>query len=313
MSATTSTAPLAYVVLLNTNAWPDTQPCLESLDGLDYGNYRVIVVDNGSTDGSEELIRRHFPDVTVIQTGGNIGFSRGNNAGIRHALEHGAEFVWVLNNDTIVDGHALTALVEEAARHPRSGIIGSALYFADDPGRIQAWGGGTFSRYRGITACSMSPTPAAALDFITGASMFIRREVLEEVGLFDERFFLYMEDTDLCYRARERGWDLAVAEKSVVYHKVGATINRRMRERSADADRVFLRSSGLFLAKHGGRSAFISVPVRLAGMVARRATRRQFGAIPILAREFFDGLAAGLKEHDGVRTSRPTRHDTVAQ
>lgn len=313
MSAAGSTTPLVYVVVLNTNAWPDTQACLESLARLDYANYRVVVVDNGSRDGSEELIRRHFPDVTVLQTGGNVGFSRGNNAGIRHALAEGAGFVWILNNDTVVEEEALTALVEEAASDDANGIVGSALYFDDDRARIQAWGGGTFSPYRGITTCSMSPTPAAALDFITGASLFVSRRVLEDVGLFDERFFLYMEDTDLCYRARRRGWKLAVAEKSVVYHKVGATINRRARERSEEADRAYLRSSGLFLAKHGGRSAFVSIPVRFAGMVARRTMRRQFRVIPTLAREFASGLAAGLREPDGARPSSPPRQQTAVR
>ena len=292
--------PLVFVVVLNSNGWADTRECLDSLRRLDYENRRVVVVDNGSADNSELHIRRSFPEVTVLQAGENLGFSRGNNLGIRHALAHDAAFVWLLNNDTTSDSSALTALVKEAETDARIAIVGSVLYFADHPERVQAWGGGTFNALLGKTSCSMKPTAATELDFITGASMLMRRGFLEDAGLLDEIFFFYMEDTDLCFRAKQRSWRIAVAEESVVYHKVGATINAGSRARSLDSDRAHVRSNGIFLGKHSGAALAVAVPLNLAGMVLMRLKRRQFRRLPGLVTEFIRGLRLGLRARRSI-------------
>jgi GT2 family glycosyltransferase len=292
--------PLVFVVVLNSNGWADTRECLDSLRRLDYENRRVVVVDNGSADNSELHIRRSFPEVTVLQAGENLGFSRGNNLGIRHALAHDAAFVWLLNNDTTSDSSALTALVREAETDARIAIVGSVLYFADHPERVQAWGGGTFNALLGKTSCSMKPTAATELDFITGASMLMRRGFLEDTGLLDEIFFFYMEDTDLCFRAKQRSWRIAVAEESVVYHKVGATINAGSRARSLDADRAHVRSNGIFLGKHSGATLAVAAPLNLAGMVLMRLKRRQFRRLPGLVTEFMRGLRLGLRARRSI-------------
>jgi GT2 family glycosyltransferase len=292
--------PLVFVVVLNSNGWADTRECLDSLRRLDYENRRVVVVDNGSADNSELHIRRSFPEVTVLQAGENLGFSRGNNLGIRHALAHDAAFVWLLNNDTTSDSSALSALVKEAETDARIAIVGSVLYFADHPERVQAWGGGTFNALLGKTSCSMKPTAATELDFITGASMLMRRGFLEDAGLLDEIFFFYMEDTDLCFRAKQRSWRIAVAEESVVYHKVGATINAGSRARSLDSDRAHVRSNGIFLGKHSGAALAVAVPLNLAGMVLMRVKRRQFRRLPGLVTEFIRGLRLGLRARRSI-------------
>jgi GT2 family glycosyltransferase len=295
-----SPGPLVFVVVLNSNGWADTRECLDSLRRLDYENRRVVVVDNGSADNSELHIRHSFPEVTVLQAGENLGFSRGNNLGIRHALAHDAAFVWLLNNDTTSDSSALTALVKEAETDARIAIVGSVLYFADHPERVQAWGGGTFNALLGKTSCSMKPTAATELDFITGASMLMRRGFLEDAGLLDEIFFFYMEDTDLCFRAKQRSWRIAVAEESVVYHKVGATINAGSRARSLDSDRAHVRSNGIFLGKHSGAALAVAVPLNLAGMVLMRLKRRQFRRLPGLVTEFIRGLRLGLRARRSI-------------
>jgi GT2 family glycosyltransferase len=114
---------------------------LSSLEFLDYPDYKVIVVDNGSTDNSVAEIRKAHPQITLLETGRNLGFAGGNNVGIRYALEQGADYVWLLNNDTKADPHALTAMVEVAESDPRIGAVGSVLYYMDEPERVQAWGG----------------------------------------------------------------------------------------------------------------------------------------------------------------------------
>ena len=295
-----STYPLVFVVVLNSNGWADTRECLNSLRRLDYENRHVVAVDNGSTDNSEARIRRSFPEVTVLQAEKNLGFSGGNNLGIRHALAQGAAFVWLLNNDTTVEPTALSALVNVAETDARIGIVGSVLYFADHRERVQAWGGGTFNALLGKTSCSMKPIQASELDFITGASMLLRRGLLEDAGLLDEIFFFYMEDTDLCFRAKQRSWRIAVAEESVVYHKVGATINAGSSTRSLDADRAHVRSNGIFLGKHSGAALVVVVPLNLLGMALMRMKRRQFRRLPGLVSEFMRGLYLGLRARRSI-------------
>ncbi len=117
---------------------------------------------------------------------------------------------------------------------------------------------------------------------------------MEDVGLFDESFFLYMEDADLCHRARQRGWELAVAGSSVVFHKGGRTAQETA-ERSRAADRFQAEGGGIFIGKHAGAAIVVAAPVRLSGMVVRRVGRRQLGAIPGVVRSFCSGVGTGLR------------------
>src|SRR5689334_13312211 len=126
-------SPSVSVVLLNWNGWKDTIPCVESLRQLGYANVQIVVVDNASTDESEERIRAACPDVTLLQSGANRGFAGGNNVGIRYALEHSADYVWLLNNDTLVRPNTLSALVARAESDPRIGFVGSKILYASRP------------------------------------------------------------------------------------------------------------------------------------------------------------------------------------
>src|SRR6266568_5938037 len=123
---------LSYIIILNWHGWQCTIECVESCKKLSYLNFRILVVDNGSTDGSEAILRERFPDVELLQTGANLGFAGGNNVGIRYALEQGAEYVWLLNNDTTVDADALSALVRMAEGDTKIGMAGSKILYHDD-------------------------------------------------------------------------------------------------------------------------------------------------------------------------------------
>ena len=118
-------APLVYVLVLNRNNWKDTNRCLTSLRLLDYSPRTVLVLDNGSTDSSVLKIQEEFPEFEIIALSENLGFAKGNNVGIRLAMERGADYVWVLNNDTVVNPGALRAMVKKAERDPRIGAVGS--------------------------------------------------------------------------------------------------------------------------------------------------------------------------------------------
>jgi GT2 family glycosyltransferase len=238
--------PLVAVVVLNWNGWRDTVRCLQSLQQLAYPNYRIIVVDNGSTDDSVDQIRRVAPGAVIVQNGSNLGFAGGSNVGIRCALEDGAEYVWILNNDTTVDPLALAAMVRAAELHPRVGVVGSVIYPAEGT-KIRAWGGGKVDLRTGQTRNVRGP--GEEISYITGTSMFLRREALREVGGFDERFFFYWEDTDLSYRLRRAGWEVYVEANAIVRHRESAAVGRDTYLQA----RYFHRGLVMFLRKYAAR------------------------------------------------------------
>ncbi|HVI11184.1 MAG TPA: glycosyltransferase family 2 protein [Candidatus Binatia bacterium] len=251
------------IVLLNWNGWRDTVACLESLRQLRYPNFDVIVVDNGSTDDSVARIRETFPDVDLIEAGKNLGFAAGCNLGAVHALSRGSEYVWLLNNDTVADPGALAALIEKAEANPQIGVVGSVLYCADEPERVQCWGGGYVSFRLGRSRPFVGPVPDEKLEFITGASFLLPRKVIKKFGLLDEGYFMYWEDADYCFGLRRAGLKLAVAERSKVWHKESASVGKV----SARLDNYFNASAARFFARHAslpGVTLWTGVTLRLA-------------------------------------------------
>jgi GT2 family glycosyltransferase len=240
------TSPTVYVVVLNWNAWKETLECLGALDRIEYSNHHILVVDNGSTDGSPENISAARDDIELLTTRENLGYAGGNNAGIAHALDNGAEFVWILNNDTRVDRLALAALVEAARADPRCGVLVSRQVREDTGQQFTS----AYQVENGkeveirCESCSSDPPyhPASA---VRGPSMLLRAQPLEEVGLFDERYFHYFEDRDLGERVRRAGWTLGFVCRSVVYHAVGASLPAG----SPQAQYYFLRNQLLFRQK----------------------------------------------------------------
>ena len=256
--------PRVAIVVLNWNGWQDTLACLASLKALDYANYCIVLVDNGSTDGSVEQFRRVLSSVELLQTGANLGFGGGCNVGIRHALLAGAEYVWLINSDATVDPGALTALVRRADENPQLGAVGSVLFDADALTRVQLWGGGRVGLWLGRSVHCLSA--ASNIDFVSGASMLLRRAALEQVGLFDDAsFFMYWEDTDLGFRLRKAGWTLAVADDSKIWHKQSTSLGLG----NPLLDEYATRSCVRFLRRHAPLP-FVSVGLMLVRMVVKR-------------------------------------------
>lgn len=254
--------------MLNWNGWQDTLACLGQLARTEYPNLRIIVVDNGSTNDSVARIRAAFPEVPLIETGRNLGFAGGVNAGIRRALEQDAQYIWLLNNDAQPRPDALTALVAKATSDPRFGAIGSVLLYTDDSADVQAWGGGRVSRWTGYPFHATTPRDDSWFDYITAASVLLSRRALDDIGLLDEGFFLYYEDADLSFRLRKRGWKLGVAVGSTVLHKENASSGKNRRK----VDRFSTVSGIRFLRKHSP-AAWLAVPLFVGLRIGNRLVK----------------------------------------
>lgn len=221
--------PLTYIILLNWNQGDLTLACLDSLAKISYANTRIMLVDNGSTDDSLDRIRAQFPGIEIIENRENLGYSPANNRGIEQALAHGAEYVLLLNNDTVVAPDFLEPLIETAESSPDIGVVSSKIYYFDEPKRIW-YGGGYIDWKTGLTAHlqvgKIDPDEQdieiEEVSFVSACAMCIRRSVLETVGLLDERFFIYYDDTDWCARITRAGFRCIYVPQSKIWHKVSA-------------------------------------------------------------------------------------------
>lgn len=210
-------------IILNWNGWPYTIECLNALKDCTYPQLEVVVVDNGSTDESVDKIRAAHPDILLLESEKNLGFAGGNNIGIRYALSHHSDYVWLLNNDTKPAPDALSELVTKAQTDGCIGAVASICYYANAPSSVQAWAGTRVNLWIGYGRITTQPHGDDWFDSLNGTSMLVARRALEDVGLLDEGFFLYWEDTEFCLRLRKKGWRIAAAPSSRVVHKVNAS------------------------------------------------------------------------------------------
>jgi GT2 family glycosyltransferase len=318
--------PRTAAIILNWRAPADTIQCALSAARLDHENLDIIVCDNASDDGSFEAIRsglaERLPAINqertdrgmrpfvvdaledaaldapprgddvarrlwVVQTGRNGGYAAGNNLGARLALaEPDVEYVWILNNDTLVEQDALTRLLERMADDPAIGICGAKVVYLEKPDVVQSLGGGRFLRGRarcellGKGASADAPVDAAAIEaqlsYVNGAAALVRRTLIETVGYMDEDYFLYWEEIDWAVRAAGR-FRLGYCDAAKVYHRVGMSIGTSDEGRSSMLSDFYLtRSKFRFLRRHYPGLVVLALP-NLARAVVRelRAGRRE--------------------------------------
>jgi GT2 family glycosyltransferase len=263
--------PKVSCIVLNWNGWQDTIECLDALRECTYLQLAVIVVDNGSTNDSVARIRAARPDLVLLESGENLGFAGGNNIGIRYALAHGADYLWLLNNDTRPHPDALSALVAKALTDVKIGAVASICYFSDRPSAVQAWAGARVNLWIGYSRNSTVPRGDDWFHSLNGTSMLVARTAIEDAGLLDEGFFLYWEDTEFCLRLRKKGGRIAAAPDSRVLHKVNASTGGNQ----FSLDRYFT-ASGLRLLKLHSPAPYLALFLFLTVRFARRLLRLQF-------------------------------------
>ncbi len=274
----TQELPTVTVIVLNWNGREYLSDCFDSLVALDYPTDRLelMMVDNGSTDDSVAFVRQHYPHVTIVETGHNLGFAGGNNLGLRQAT---GEIVFLMNSDVLAAADNLQALAHQFDRQPDAGVISAGLRTITGEAQAFAYGDDPTLAYllrRGLHAVlNRGPLHRWDVDqpveteWVSGACIAVRHEVIQQVGLLDERFQLYFEDNDWCLRIRQAGWKVIYDPRFSVTHLGGQSQpQRRM------ANQLYYQSMIKFYAKHYGTLKTLLLRALLAPYQAFMISRR---------------------------------------
>ncbi|NCC53720.1 MAG: glycosyltransferase family 2 protein [Spartobacteria bacterium] len=295
----TNEQPLVWAVTLGFNNAQDTIECLQSLRQSDYPNLRLLMVDNASNDNTVERVMNELSDVDVVRMSENVGFARGFNTAMTYALEHGADYVFMINNDTIVDPPLIARLVAAGRADPKAGVLTPKIYYYDHKDTV--WSAG--SRYRKcppVIVIQKGKHPDRGefdhlrdLEFVTTCALAFPRAFLEEQGLLDANFFFFSEDYDLSIRARQAGYALRFVPEARMWHKVSKSTK-------AGSPSPFFwftygRSSAIFCRKHRAFNAWMTGPAHLAYVLARMlAEGKHYGIKPFM-KGWREGMKAQIK------------------
>lgn len=267
------------VVILNFKVKKETLNCIISVQKSDYKNIEIIVVDNNSEDGIEEEIK-NYKNVLFIQSKENLGYTGGNNLGIKKALADGADYIFILNPDTEIKIETINNLVSVAEKE-NGEINGPKILFGDKKTLWYAGGildlANVLGRHRGVDAQDKGQyDKIEETDFVTGGAMFVKSDIFKKIGLFDEKYFMYLEDSDLCFRAKKKGFKILYNPKAIVYHE-----NAKSAGLGSNLQDYFITRNRMLFA-----SKFLSFKTRFA--LFREALRNIFNPVRRLA--LFDYL-----------------------
>ncbi|AKB29026.1 Glycosyltransferase [Methanosarcina siciliae C2J] len=244
--------PKVTIILLNWNGKNDTIECLESLKNITYSNYDILLIDNGSTDGSPEFFRQKYPEIEVIENGENLGFAEGNNVGMKRAIEKKVDYVLLLNNDTIVDPEFLTELIKVAENYSEVGIVGPKVYFHNNHNRIQSVGG-TINYFTGRTPLIGCNVPdhgqydkTREVGYVSGCALLARIDVMEKLGFLCSDYFAYYEEVELCIKAKYNNFKVVYVPNSKIWHKEAVTSKK-----SNYYTYLYTRNRFIFMKRNG--------------------------------------------------------------
>ena len=296
------------IILVNWNSFPVTAGCIESLRLADYTDHSVIVVDNGSADGSGKELKEKFGHIILIESATNLGFTGGNNLGMEYAIEQGYEYVLLLNNDTFVEKDFLTVLVTYMDSHPEAGVIQPLIYFDHD--RSLVWTAGSYyNKWLGYTASVNYNKPLEKenaqikeVDWITGCAFFTRASVLKETGLLADNLFIYYEDVDLSFRIKKAGHKLIYHPGSVIYHIAGMSNKNKVKGKEGFVNPIVhylnVRNRIWFLKRYTSPLHSLTViPFNffyIIALMAYFALRLRFRKLKTVVKAVKDGLSGNI-------------------
>lgn len=245
--------PYVIIIILNWNGINDTLECMDSLTKISYSNYEIIVVDNGSTDGSIEQLNKIYPYLKIIENGRNLGFAEGNNVGIKKALEYEPDLIMLLNNDTVVTSNFLNELVMVFESDNKIGIVGPKICYYDEPSKIWSVGGKINLFLGSITNIGAHENEEKysginKADYVTGCALLIKTEVITKIGLMDTNYFLYFEETDWNVKAKRAGYLTVIDCNTSILHKDGASVKK-----VKDINYYYFARNTLLFVKNNGR------------------------------------------------------------
>ncbi|MEI7890516.1 MAG: glycosyltransferase family 2 protein [bacterium] len=241
--------PKVFIIVLNFNGSSVLSNCLKSIMQSDYPNFEVVLVDNNSTDSSFEQAKNDFSRFHFIKNSENIGFSRGNNIGIRFALEKFADLVFILNNDTIIDKNTISTLAKTSKQYKKSGIITPLILEGDNKKVWFAGGKINWCTMKTSHVTKVSSKKPYKSEYLSGCAMLIKKDVFKKIGLFDERFFLYYEDTDFSMRAKKAGFDLLIDPSATIQHLEQSELNAEKIYYLVISGLLFFKTHASFLQK----------------------------------------------------------------
>lgn len=304
----TRTSPSVAVVVLNYNGLADTCRCLESLRAVPYPNLSVILVDNASEVDPVPSAAAAFPGLLTLRNAGNLGYAGGNNRGIELALDRGADYILMLNNDTVVAPEIVTALVDAFEREPSLGVVGPVINYLDEPERVMTDGvrfntgpGPQFFARLPVAVDGPRQAPIVEVDIVNGCCLMVAADAIRYVGMFDERLFIVHEESDFCLRAKANGYTCAVLGATLVWHKGSSSFERSGRRLQRYYD---TRNLWYLLRRHAGtlagsRRFCASVWQYLRYAFYRYAIEMEAGK-PLAAAAVVDGVWDGLCGRTGI-------------
>lgn len=256
---------MVYIILVNYNGYLDTIECIASLLQIKYNDYKIVVVDNASND-AEKIRQDSFINANahIIYSNENLGFSGGNNLGIDYALQNDADYVLLLNNDTIVDPLFLGELIKVIQTDAKIGITTGDIFYCSEPEKLW-YSCGNYNRTTGITTmCVKCTENVREVNFACGCLALISINLIKSVGKLDESYFLYSEDTEYGCRATDNGWKIVWTRRAKIYHKISSStvVN-------SNFQKYYLTRSNLYVAKKYCKRPIIAYLIRLVKELKR--------------------------------------------